>query len=177
MLRGQHLFLLPGDSPVGLRLPLPSLPWVAPSDVPEIHPPDPMVNRAPSAGSAAQCADPRFPRLSTQSRKPTERDRMPELGESAPWVVRTALCVEPRDGRLHIFMPPVDSAEDYVDLLAALEDTAAHLNMPVVIEGYPPPHDARIQTHQGHARPRRDRGERSPGAQLAGAGGQHDGGL
>jgi uncharacterized protein (DUF2126 family) len=41
-------------------------------------------------------------------------------------------------------MPPVDSAEDYVDLLAALEDTASHLNMPVVIEGYPPPHDARI---------------------------------
>ena len=42
-------------------------------------------------------------------------------------------------------MPPVDSAEDYVDLLAALEDTAAHLKMPVVIEGYTPPHDARIE--------------------------------
>src|ERR1700684_1337407 len=45
MLRGQHLFLLPGDSPVGLRLPLPSLPWVAKSDAPEVHPVDPMVNR------------------------------------------------------------------------------------------------------------------------------------
>ena len=46
MLRGQHLFLLPGDSPVGLRLPLPSLPWVAAADVPVVHEPDPMVARA-----------------------------------------------------------------------------------------------------------------------------------
>src|SRR4029079_308645 len=60
-------------------------------------------------------------------------------------IVRTALCVEPRGGRLHVFMPPVDTAEDYVDLLAALEDTAAHLKMPIVIEGYTPPHDPRIQ--------------------------------
>ena len=82
-----------------------------------------------------------MPRRRLQSRKPTERDRKPEVGESAPWIVRKALCVEPRDGRLHIFMPPVDVAEDYVDLLAALEDTAAHLEMPVVIEGYTPPHD------------------------------------
>jgi uncharacterized protein (DUF2126 family)/transglutaminase-like putative cysteine protease len=142
MLRGQQLFLLPGDSPVGLRLPLPSLPWVAPSEAPEIHPPDPMVNRGrlPVPQRSVPIASP-----SMESRKPTERDRLPELGESAPWIVRTALCVEPRAGRLHIFMPPVDSAEDYVDLLAAIEDSAAHLNMAVVIEGYPPPQDARIQ--------------------------------
>ena len=65
--------------------------------------------------------------------------RNPTLGESAPWIVRTALCVEPRDGRLHVFMPPLNATEDYIDLLAAIEDTAAHLKMPVVIEGYTPP--------------------------------------
>ena len=59
-------------------------------------------------------------------------------------MVRTALCVEPRDGRLHVFMPPSTDVEDYLDLLAAIEDTAAHSSMPVVIEGYPPPHDPRL---------------------------------
>ena len=141
MLRGQHLFLLPGDSPVGLRLPLPSLPWVAAADVPVVHEPDPVVARARLPVPKRDVAIP----PSMQSRKPTERDKKPGMGESAPWIVRRALCVEPRGGRMCIFMPPVDSAEDYVDLLAALEDTAAHLKMPVVIEGYTPPHDARIE--------------------------------
>jgi uncharacterized protein (DUF2126 family) len=36
-------------------------------------------------------------------------------------------------------------AEDYVDLLAAIEDTAAHLEMPVVVEGYTPPDDPRFR--------------------------------
>ncbi|HTD44212.1 MAG TPA: transglutaminase family protein [Bryobacteraceae bacterium] len=141
-LRGEHLFLVPGDSPVGLRLPLASLPWMDPKDAPEIHPPDPSVQRGPLPIPARDVA---IAPAQIQSRKPTERDRVPKLGESAKWIVRRALCVEPRGGRLHIFMPPVDLAEDYVELLAALEDTAAHLNMPVVIEGYTPPDDARIR--------------------------------
>ena len=75
----------------------------------------------------------------------TSRDRKPAVGESAPWVVRTALCVEPRKGRLYVFMPPLAAAEDYLDLLTGIEDTAAHVGTPVVIEGYPPPVDPRIQ--------------------------------
>jgi uncharacterized protein (DUF2126 family)/transglutaminase-like putative cysteine protease len=142
MLRGERLFLQPGDSPVGLRLPLPSLPWVDPEDIPEVHPADPAVALGPlpvaqrGGGNAWSVG---------QAQAATERDHMPKVGESAPWTVRKALCVEPRDGRLCIFMPPVDRAEDYVELLTALEDTAAHLQMPVVIEGYTPPHDARIE--------------------------------
>ncbi|HLK50373.1 MAG TPA: transglutaminase family protein, partial [Bryobacteraceae bacterium] len=142
MLRGQHLFLIPGDSPVGLRLPLPSLPWVAPADMPINEAVDPMVNRAPLPVPQRRPPPTETPRM--QERERTQRDRKPEKGQSAPWIVRTALCIEPRNGRLHIFMPPLYTAEDYVDLLAAIEDTAGFLGMPVVIEGYTPPFDPRL---------------------------------
>jgi uncharacterized protein (DUF2126 family) len=125
-----------------LRLPLASLAWVDPEEAPQLYTADPTVTRgklpAPQHRSPAS-----VPVL--QSRKPTERDKTPLAGESAPWIVRTALCVEPRDGRLHVFMPPLADAEDYIDLLVAIEDTAAHLEMPVVIEGYTPPHDPRVE--------------------------------
>ncbi len=45
--RAEHLFLLPGDSPIGLRLPLDSIPWVAKSDFPYVNPPDPMTDLPP----------------------------------------------------------------------------------------------------------------------------------
>jgi uncharacterized protein (DUF2126 family)/transglutaminase-like putative cysteine protease len=140
MLRGQHLFVIPGDSPMGLRLPLPSLPWVAPGQAPFNAPVDPMVNRG--VLPVPPSISPMDPILQHEGDR--ERDRTPGKGESAVWIVRTALCVEARAGRLHVFMPPLDSAEDFVDLLSAIEDTAAHLGMPVVTEGYPPPYDPRI---------------------------------
>ena len=146
MLRGQHLYLLPGDSPVGLRLPLPSLPWVAPSEAPQHYPLDPMVHRAPLPVPSRHAAFvPPAATPALQSRSRSERDCQPQPGQSAPWIVRTALCVEARGGRLHVFMPPLQNADDYVDLLAAIEDVAGSLQMPVIIEGYAPPSDSRLQ--------------------------------
>ena len=141
-LRTESLFLLPGDSPIGLRLPLSSLPWVSPKDKPEKHEPDPMTLRKPLPVPAHRAPD--DPTLVGQTEP--ERDRKPELKESAKWIVRTALCVEPREGKLYIFMPPADSIDDYLELLTAVEDTAAHLSMQLVIEGYTPPYDPRIDT-------------------------------
>ena len=41
-------------------------------------------------------------------------------------------------------MPPVESIEDYLDLIAAIQDTAEELKQPIHIEGYTPPYDPRI---------------------------------
>ena len=145
MLRGKRVFLLPGDSPVGLRLPLSSLPWVAAGEAPVRNGVDPMVNRGPMRQPLRMTpVQPQgAPQMQREGARP--QDREPKPGESAAWVVRTALCVEPREGRLHVFMPPVETIEDYIDLLAAIEDTADELGQPVAVEGYTPPQDPRVQ--------------------------------
>lgn len=60
-------------------------------------------------------------------------------------VIRTALCIEPRDGQIRVFMPPVGTLEDYLELVAMIEETAEALQTPVIIEGYLPPYDYRLE--------------------------------
>ncbi len=161
-LRGDHMFLLPGDSPVGLRLPLDSLPWVAEEDIPGEYTMDPMADREPLAevekdkktkkgkagkkskdiikDKAPQAGDD----LSAQP-GPFE-DPEPVVGESAAWLVRTALCVQPRDGRLYVFMPPITSLEGYLELVNCIETAARKSKLPVVLEGYAPPSDYRLES-------------------------------
>jgi uncharacterized protein (DUF2126 family) len=146
-LKPQHLFLLPGDSPIGLRLPLDSLPWVLPGDYPYLHQPDQMAQLPPlptARQRGGQRAEIRrqFPQSIRGQSVPL--NRKPEPQESADWIVRTAICVEPRDGRLFVFMPPMSTTENYLELINAVEQTAAALQLPVVIEGSPPPHDYRL---------------------------------
>ena len=223
--RGEHMFLIPGDSPMGLRLPLDSLPWSAPADRQFAESVDPFAPRAPLPKSSELNAERRVPNaemasrgglrpdpahaptslvmpsvhrelqpaqavrlsapgdaLDVGARWPAGRPRGPAsaaiyvaeltetnghsegnglipaadvqpeslaaevsaVGQSAHGVVRTALCIEPREGRLHIFMPPLIELEDYLALIAAIEATSAELSLPVVIEGYVPPHDHRL---------------------------------
>ncbi len=144
MLRARHLFLIPGDSPLGFRLPLESLLWEVPEQRQQIWSVDPMAPTAPL---------PPPHRLSREAVRKNGSDRRQHSLEQPPStsgsysgpVTRTALAVEARQGRLCVFLPPVNSAEDYVELVAAIEDTAAGLQMPVAIEGYPPPNDARLR--------------------------------
>ena len=144
IVRTGRLFLLPGDSPVGLRLPLASLPWMDPKDAPEQHAADPMAEARPLPVPVPGAVLTPGPHGTPPGTKDELRDRRPEVKESAVWVVRTAICVEPRAGRLCIFMPPADTVGDYIELLAAIEETAATLGKKLVIEGYTPPHDVRI---------------------------------
>ncbi|SFI91062.1 transglutaminase family protein [Planctomicrobium piriforme] len=154
--RSDKLFLLPGDSPIGLRLPLDSLPWVPAGEGQQFYPrdpsepteplPEPSYRRQASiAGRAGGKSRPGISEQRLQLREENEFDEKEEAETAvAPGEVRTALCIEPRNGRLHLFMPPVEALEDYLDLVAAIEATAADLKMPVIVEGYHPPNDSRI---------------------------------
>ncbi len=149
--RGEHMFLLPGDSPAGLRLPLESLPWVSEKDFPFDHPADPMAERGPLPdlhGEQRALVGGRVegPGDAVRTQPAPYPDPEPVPGRSAAWVVRTALCVQPRDGRLYVFMPPIVSLEGYLELTAAVEATAEKTRLPVVVEGYTPPYDPRINS-------------------------------
>lgn len=220
-LRQGRMFLIPGDSPMGYRLPLDSLPWLRPEDRPLLVEMDPMAERGELPKVQAN-------RLFEQEihpngfDKPAEKLEVPRVLQSrgrildhvkrsmsdlepacvgvgvgdavalngngshsgstyqdrdgssngnGVWsgsgsngsdglhgespngqdssshfepIVRTALCVEPRGGVLHIFLPPMERIEQYLELVSAIEATADELSMPVRIEGYPPPYDHRI---------------------------------
>jgi uncharacterized protein (DUF2126 family) len=163
-LRQERCYLVPGDSPLGFRLPLDSLPWAAAGDYPYINPPDPTQAFPPLAtyadikqqlrGTADERAGgPRpdaAPSDTATSAAPrhgvADPTRQPLRGESASWVTRTAICAEARNGVLYIFMPPTGRLEDYLELVTAIEATAASLSQPVVMEGYEPPRDPRLNS-------------------------------
>jgi uncharacterized protein (DUF2126 family) len=135
-----QMFLVPGDSPLGYRLPLESLPWTKPEDTLYSYETDPFAEREKLP---VQPEHKRHlfdgPPVSDLPESPADKAKPPEKGESASWVTRPALCIQAREGKLYIFMPPVQYLADYLDLVTAIEDTAAHLRMPVMIEGYTPP--------------------------------------
>lgn len=189
-LRQERMYLIPGDSPMGYRLPLDSQPWSVQRDKPLDFERDPFADRPPLPGDdngydgfsgawhrqagvwpegspSRDSAERRAVRQVTQfpagSRQasgngsssasatalasPARTDQLAaSLASPLPAdIVRTALCIEPRNGILHVFMPPVTFLEQYLDLVAAIEATAAELDLPVRIEGYQPPHDYRLE--------------------------------
>ena len=146
--RSQRLFLVPGDSPIGFRLPLPSLPVIDPKDYPYIIPTDPFEERGP-------LPDPvREPSLHEQQlhtqpgedgpHEPAQVVMGQKSGIGAGGAVLASLAVEPRNGHLCVFMPPLESVEDYLDLVTVIKDTAAELKQPIHLEGYTPPYDPRL---------------------------------
>ncbi|MCK9914053.1 transglutaminase family protein [Microbacteriaceae bacterium K1510] len=144
--RRQRLFLLPGDSPIGFRLPLKSLPYLRPFEEPLAAPADPFDEPRPLPDPAALARSFAVSTAYAAALSPQARMAEPAgySGGSGGWPVRTAVTIEPRDGQLCVFMPPTERLDDYVALLGAVEATAAELDLPVHIEGYLPPPDPRL---------------------------------
>ena len=173
--RDERMYLMPGDSPMGWRLPLDSLPWAAPTDrwqQIELDPFSPHLSPRTALPAASQVTmQPRHISASpdaSATRKAVAAQKAPAKFQSDPSVVRTALCVEVRDpnrangpkaeadalakgeksGVLYVFMPPLARLEDYLALVSAVEATARQLGLKIVMEGYPPPRDPRLKLLQ-----------------------------
>ncbi|MFJ1339154.1 DUF2126 domain-containing protein [Pseudomonas caricapapayae] len=137
-LRDQHCRLVPGDSPLGYRLPLAAQPWVSAAEYPYVHPTDPNQAQDDLPARATLAA------ASTADAVDEQEQPAPKVDASADWLTRTALCAEAREGRLYLFMPPLSRLEDYLELVAVIEASATELNCPVILEGYEPPADSRL---------------------------------
>ncbi len=163
--RDDRLFLMPGDSPMGYRLPLDALPWVKKSDYPYLIEQDPFAPRPPLPATVNVRSQPHTIDAPKTATSVAATDIAPAKFTSAVGVARTALCVETRDpmrangpkaekefggktGSLYVFMPPVARLEDYLRMLAAVEATAEELQLKIVLEGYPPPRDPRLKLLQ-----------------------------
>ena len=133
--RRNYLFLIPGNSPIGLRLPLDSLTKKTElEEFPKYEPDNFSKKKA-------------FPNYKNSvSKRYKETNKKSIETSSNKYFIRTGLCAEIRDGKLHLFLPPLDSAESFLDLMASIEATAKELKVPVILEGYDAPNDTRLES-------------------------------
>jgi uncharacterized protein (DUF2126 family)/transglutaminase-like putative cysteine protease len=143
--RPERLVLSYGDSPIGYRIPVAAMPFVAPDEleyevVDGIEPKDerPLTEKVRLPAGPA-----RLPERFGKEPKPDPLPPLASTAETATELIRPALCVQARDGRLHIFVPYVAVLADYLDLVAGIEETAQHVGVKIWIEGYPAPMDRR----------------------------------
>ena len=133
--KGDRLTLVPGDSPVGLRLPLNSLPFVKGAEdefFPERSPFE-QVKDLPSRDALGNI----FAKRGGKKSMDFARDKS--------GLIKSALCAEVRDGILFLFLPPLSYIEHFLELITGIETVAGELGHGVVLEGYSPPADQRIQ--------------------------------
>ena len=121
--RRAKLFLTPGTSPLGLRLPLDAIAWGEQPDI---------------ARNADGDLDRPLPEADAAEATPAVVHPISE----AP---RTALTIEARQGHLFCFLPPFDRLDDALVLLGAVEAAATELGAKLVLEGYPLPGDDRVR--------------------------------
>ena len=128
----EHLFLIPGNSPLGLRLPMDSLLQKPKAELPLHFEPD-LFAEVPG-----------FDKLRKDARERYEK-MLKSKDEQEDLFVRTALNTEIRDGKLFIFLPPLNHTQAFLDLIVSIEAVAKKLDIKVVLEGYEPAHDLRLE--------------------------------
>jgi uncharacterized protein (DUF2126 family) len=138
--RPERLTLFPGDSPIGYRINADTVPFVAPDELTY-----PIDERDGLAGLPAW--PPRRPELFDLQAKADPLPPLSSTADTAPELIRPALCVQTVEGRLHVFLPYTPVVADYLDLVAAVEDTCRYLGVPVSLEGYTPPPDPRLRSY------------------------------
>jgi uncharacterized protein (DUF2126 family)/transglutaminase-like putative cysteine protease len=170
--RGGKMMLIPGNSQMGYRLPLESLPHVPESKRPKPSERSPfedtlplgdfhrqVLNRMQTETDYSIPEEMLFPKEyktgESEEDKKQKNKHLPFQEEKEKreeykpayelFTIKTALVAEIREGKIHLFLPPVERVEHYLDLLAAIELTAEELQIPVIIEGYAPPKDNRIE--------------------------------
>lgn len=154
--RRQQCYLIPGNSPIGLRLPLESLPKT--SKLKREHPVErSLFEELPPLGDFNLSLEERYGTTSPNYKAPEKKVSEEESDEKEKGnsgdasllfeidTFSTALCVEERDGIVYVFLPPTDYLETYLDMVASVEKTAEKLQIPVRIEGYTPKSDYRIE--------------------------------
>ncbi len=154
--RNNQLILIPGNSAIGLRLPLKSLAYISEPKTQRQVERSPF-EELPALGNFQNTVQHRYHDPITVQELPREfyqqsDEELPgkehPQGRTHPifevYTIRTALCIEVREGKIFIFMPPLKYVEHYFDLLASIEAATGQLNLKVVIEGYEPPHDTRV---------------------------------
>lgn len=154
--RRSHCFLIPGNSAIGFRLPLKSLPEIAKErreqpverspfeDLPPLKDYKSLVEGRYGTVAPAYVAPLNVVPADDEEDKKDAAEKEDALLFDIP-IIKTALCVEERDGIIYVYLPPTDYLEHYLDLMASIEATAEKLQMPVRIEGYPAPSDSRVQ--------------------------------
>jgi len=139
--RPERLVLFQGDSPIGYRISSDSVPWVAPDELQYQYDEAPYADRVKLPPNAPRRMD-----LFAVEPSPDPLPAISRDAATAPEVIRPSLCVQARHGRMHVFLPYAPIFADYLDLIAAVEDTCRHLDMPVWVEGYAPASDPRLRS-------------------------------
>lgn len=138
--RPERLLLMAGDSPIGFRITTETMPWVAPDELQYEYEAHPFADRVKLPATLSRRMD-----LFAAASLPDPLPPLSSTAETATELIRPSLCVQSRDGRLHVFLPYASQLADYVELIAAIEDTCEYLQMPVWLEGYTPPSDPRLR--------------------------------